>query len=498
VGDTMAAGAGLNASGVAEILCEEAPSAVFDLERWGAPFDRGTEGLIAQFRAAPGAFPRTCLAGPRTGHALLNTLFEQVVRWGTRIYAGRRVLSLVVKDERCFGVVAMDPATGDVMALGAKAVILAAGGCGQIYGRTSNALHCTGSGMAMAYRAGVPLVDMECVQFHPLAIAGGRVLAPQALLQQGHLLNGRLDRFMETYDLQKMEHAGSAVIARAMAREIDEGRAFSDGCVRLDLPDMSARKRTELINGIRQDVIRFVGMDPRDEPIPIAPVQRCILGGVAVDEHGMTCIRGLLAAGECACTGAHGAHVLAGNAIPEALVFGRRAGERAVALCRKPTPAAEGVIEEGRQREGERIQRLLSDGSGERPAALRDRLSSIMWGKVGIVRDEAGLSEAIQEIRECRAAYADVAVAGESAEFNSDLMTAIDVGEMIDVAEAVALSARTRRESRGVHYRRDHPDMDDRNGVRHTRVTFSEAGPDVSYAPLGNVGNSVGSLSGSR
>ncbi|MEW6356291.1 MAG: FAD-binding protein [Planctomycetota bacterium] len=496
--DTTEAGCALNAPNAVEILCEEAPDAVFDLERWGAPFDREEDGLIAQSSAAPGAFPRTCLAGPHTGHALLNTLFEQTLRWGIRIYPERRVLSLVVEDRQCLGAVVLNPATGEVEAMGARVVILAAGGCGRLYGRTSNALHCTGSGMAMGYRAGAPLADMEFVQFHPLAVGGGRLLLPEALLERGHLLNGRIERFMEAHAIQHMEHAPGDVLVRAIAREIAEGRAFSDGCARLDFPDLSGRARASLVACVREEVKNLLGLDPVNEPMPVAPAEQCIIGGLDIDEHGETCIQGLLAAGECACSGAHGARVLTGNALLDALVFSRRAGERAGMLsARRKGAVAEGGIETHCKREEERIQRLLSNGSGESPCALRDRLASIMWDKVGPLRDEKGLSEALYGIRECRAAYANVRVAGQSPEFNSDLMTAIDVGEMIDVAEAIALSAQARRESRGVHYRTDFAQPDDSNGLGHTKVVFSESGPEPSYTSVGKA-DVVGSASGMR
>jgi len=483
---TVAAGEYLNEPHTAGILCEEAARAVFDLDRWGAPFDRMAGGLIAQRGAASGAYPRTCFAGRRVGHALLNTLFEQVIRWRIRVYEEHRVLALAVKDGQCFGAVALVPATGELVPMAAKSVVLATGGCGRLYEQSTNALHCTGSGMALAGRAGVPLTDMEFVHFHPLAVADGQVVLPMALLSAGAtLLNAVGDRFLE--DLSEGE-AGSLqpdVVARAIAAEIAEGRGGEGHGVRLDVSRLQARRLPVRLDELRREVARVGGMDPSGKAIAVAPAEQFAIGGVTTDEHGATAVQGLFAAGECAWTGAHGARALRGNTVLEAVVFGRRAGERAGHVAGKRSPVGvEEALQRCCRRTEESLKTLLSNGSGESPAVLRARLREVMQSHVAVRRSGSGLSRALQELRDCRRQYEAVEVSGATARFNSDLMAAIELGEMLDAAEAIAAGAARRTESRGTHFRADSPDRDDDKWLRHSAVSLSGDRPAVSHRPV--------------
>lgn len=313
-----------------EVLCREAPERVLEMEHWGTLFSRTRDGHIAQRPFGGSGFPRTCYAGDRTGHNLLHTLHEQVLRARIKIYREWLVTRLVVDGGRCTGFIAMHTPDSKLEAFRAKATVLATGGYGRIYQRSTNAIINRGYGISLAYHAGVPLQDMEFVQFHPTTLLGTNILITEgARGEGGYLYNNRHERFMEKYATGMMELAPRDIVARSIQTEVDEGRGFNGGYVQLDITHLGEKKIEERLGGIRQISIDFAGIDPVKEPIPVQPGQHYSMGGVSCDANGATPLEGLYAAGECACISVHGANRLGGNSLLETIVFGKRAGEHA-------------------------------------------------------------------------------------------------------------------------------------------------------------------------
>ncbi len=483
--DTVKGGDYLADQDSVEIMCQEGPRRVIELEHWGAPFSRDENGLIAQRPFGGAGFPRTCYAADRTGHVMLHTLYEQALKRGIRMYNEWHALNLVVRDGRCLGVVALDFITGEMHAIGAKAVILATGGYGRLYSKSTNALINTGSVQAVAYRAGVPLADMEFVQFHPTSLYGTNILITEgARGEGGTLLNSKLERFMSRYAPQTMELAPRDIVARAMQTEIAEGRGYEGGYLLLDLRHLGARKIMERLPGIRQIALDFAGVDPVEEPLPVQPAQHYSMGGIPTDSDGVTEMPGLYAAGECACVSVHGANRLGGNSLLETIVFGKRAGEHAARKAGKSAPPAEDPLKAEVGIQQEALNAWLCAGEGERPADIRDDLTHLMMDKVGIFRHEAALKEAAAQIKELRARFSRMAVRNRTLRLNQELMTALDVRGMLDLAELVTLGALARTESRGSHFRTDHKERDDENWMKHTVARATQAGPQLSYAPV--------------
>jgi len=310
-----------------EILCREAPERVIEMENWGTNFSRTDDGNIAQRPFGGAGFPRTCYAGDRTGHDLLHTLYEQVLRAGIRIYSEWLVTRLIVDKDSCAGFVAMNTADSKLESFRSKATILATGGYGRIYQRSTNAIINRGFGISLAYTAGVPLQDMEFVQFHPTTLLGTNILITEgARGEGGYLYNKDHERFMENYAANAMELAPRDIVARAIQTEIDEGRGFPGGYVQLDITHLGKKTINERLPGIRQIAIDFAGVDPVNEPIPVQPGQHYSMGGVSSNRDGQTPVKGLYAVGECACISVHGANRLGGNSLLDTVVFGKRAG----------------------------------------------------------------------------------------------------------------------------------------------------------------------------
>ena len=309
-------------------MCQDAPRAVLEMESWGTTFSRDEEGRVAQRPFGGAGFPRTCYAADRTGHNLIHTLYEKVVEAGIMVLEERFVLSLVVGGGRCRGLVALDIASGEVEAFTCKSTLLATGGFGRIFSRSTNAYINTGDGAALALKAGVPLRDMEFVQFHPTTLFGTSILISEAARGEGGVLTNAVgERFMSRYASKAMELAPRDIVARAIQMEIDEGRGLDGGYVNLDLRELGREKITERLPGIRQIAMDFAGVDPISASIPVQPGQHYSMGGVACDVDCRTALAGLYAAGEAACVSVHGANRLGGNSLLETLVFGKRAGE---------------------------------------------------------------------------------------------------------------------------------------------------------------------------
>ena len=464
------------------LMCENAPRILFEMERWGTPFSRFADGRIAQRPFGGGGFPRTCYAADRTGHVLLHTLYEQAVRQDLRVYDEWVVLRLVVRDKRVHGVIALNVLSGRLEAFAARAVLFATGGYGRVYARSTNALINTGSGIALAYRAGAGIKDLEFVQFHPTGLSETGILITEgARGEGGYLLNRDGERFMGRYAPKAMELAPRDIVARSMTTEILEGRGFRDSYLHLDLRHLGAKKIRERLPGIREITMDFAGVDPIDEPIPVAPAQHYSMGGIDVDKTGATEIEGFYAAGECACVSVHGANRLGGNSLLEAIVFGEVAGRGAGAYAKDGALADGGgaAMRDALAAEDDRLRRLVT-GDGPRPYPFRERLSRIMTEKVGIFREASALKAAQDEIRQIRHDAADMRVSLASRKCNQELLDAIDLFAMIDLAEMIAAGALRRTESRGSHFRRDFPKRDDARWLHHTVAHPNGDGPALT------------------
>ena len=467
-----------------EVLCREAPDRVMEAERWGTLFSRTVDGRIAQRPFGGSDYPRTCYAADRTGHLLLHALYEQCLSRGVTFYDECIATSIVTAADRgrCTGVLALDLATGEITAFKARGVVLATGGYGRIYLKSTNALINTGDGLALAYRAGVALKDMEFVQFHPTTLYDTNILISEACRGEGGvLLNMEGKRFMRRYAPRRMELAPRDIVARAIETEIREGRGFPGGYVHLDITPLGEDRIKERLPQIREICLHFAGIDPVEEPIPVQPGQHYSMGGIATDLDGRTALPGLYAAGECACVSVHGANRLGGNSLLETLVYGRRAG-RAAAEEALDSPASSFPPRALRDEES-RIHGFMKPREGERVLGLRKSLGAVMTDKAGIFRDENGLRKAHKAVQELRREYAGVYVRDHGKVFNTELSLAMELGNLLELAEVVVVSARERRESRGSHYRTDYPHRDDKRWLRHT-LAFAGEKVELGYEPV--------------
>ncbi len=471
----------------AEVMAREAIDRVYEMEHWGCPFSRTEDGRIAQRPFGGAGYPRTCYAADKTGHALLHTMYEQAVKRGIRVYEEWTVVSLVVKDKVCYGVIAMDLKAGRLEAFAARAVIFGTGGAGRTYGRSTNNIINTGYGMYVAYEAGVPLKDMEFVQFHPTSLYGNNVLITEAARGEGGYLYNRLgERFMERYAPKAMELAPRDIVSRSIQTEINEGRGFEGGFVHLDLRHLGAQKIMERLPAIRDICINFAGVDPIHQPIPIQPGQHYFMGGISTDVDGATEAAGFFAAGECACISVHGANRLGGNSLLETIVFGCRAGNKAGEYVQNASQPADLVkaMEEALGQARVRVDTLLRSEGREDPAAIRDEMRQTMIEKVGIFRDQAAMEEALSKIKELQERYRHISLRYRGSRYNLDLYTNLELGGQLVLAEIITLGALARRESRGSHARLRFPERDDANWLKHTLAYHTPDGPRLAYAPV--------------
>ncbi len=401
-----------------------------------------------------------------------------------KVYEEFFAWKLVVDDDRCQGVIAWDLLNGGLKTIGAKTVILATGGAGRLYAGTTNAYACTGDGMAMALRAGVPLKDMEMMQFHPTTLAPTGVLITEGCRGEGaYLLNSEGERFLKNYAPNAMELASRDVISRAEQTEIDEGRGV-DGNVLLDLRHLGAEKILERLHGTRELSMVFAGVDPIKEPIPVRPGSHYHMGGVDTDsELGKTELEGLYAAGECACVSVHGANRLGGNALMETITYGRRAGAAAAdwALTNTTVTVPPGV-EADAQRE---LKTLLDRRDGERPWQIRDELAKTMHENFGVFRREKQMKEQERIVGYLRERYENVVVDDKGEVFNNDLTQALELGFLLELAACMLVAGLERKESRGAHARPyDYPDRDDENFMKHTMVRWVADQPVLDWKPV--------------
>ncbi|MER6124431.1 succinate dehydrogenase flavoprotein subunit [Streptomyces sp. NPDC001795] len=505
--DTVKGGDYLVDQDAAEILAKEAIDSVLDLEKMGLPFNRTPDGTIDQRRFGGhsrnhGEAPvrRSCYAADRTGHMILQTLYQNCVKEGVEFFNEFYVLDQLITEvdgiKKSAGVVAYELATGEIHVFQAKAVIYASGGCGKFFKVTSNAHTLTGDGQAAVYRRGLPLEDMEFFQFHPTGIWRMGILLTEGARGEGGILRNKDgERFMEKYAPVMKDLASRDVVSRSIYTEIREGR----GCgpegdhVYLDLTHLPPEQLDAKLPDITEFARTYLGIEPYTDPIPIQPTAHYAMGGIPTNVEGevlsdnTTVVPGLYAAGEVACVSVHGANRLGTNSLLDINVFGRRAGIAAAEYSQKadyvelPENPAELVISQ--------IERLRSSTGNERVAELRRELQETMDANVMVFRTEQTIKTAVEKIAELRERYKNVAIQDKGKRFNTDLLEAIELGNLLDLAEVMAVSALARKESRGGHYREDFPNRDDVNFMRHT-MAYREVGDDgtesirLDYKPV--------------
>ncbi len=449
-----------------EVMSSEAGEAVLELERMGVIFSRGEDGKLGTRAFGGQKVARTFFVGAITGSAILHVLYEQALKLGLNVYEEWFVTKLIVEDGACRGVVAIDLKTGEMHTIKAKAVIMAAGGAGRVFEPSTNALICTGDGLSLAYRAGVPLMDMEMIQYHPTTLARTGILMSEAARGEGgYLLNSSGERFMEKTAPDYMELASRDVVSRAEQTEIDEGRGV-DGNVLLDLRHLG-RDYIEAKLGYLQEVsVEFLGIDMAEQPVPVRPGMHYIMGGIKTNVDGETIIPGLYAAGECANVSVHGANRLGANSLLDTVVFGRRSGAHAVEYIKNL--GGHSSSEDDLESEKSRIQALLDRPKGERVATIRNDMARGMTKGIGVFRDQNSMEGALENLIDIKSRIGGFSIENKGKVFNTDLMFALELEFMVDCAEAVVAGALTRKESRGAHFRTDITDRDDQNWLKHT------------------------------
>src|SRR6266511_1754324 len=471
-----------------EIMCSEAPGEVMHLEHIGVTFHRNESGEL-DLRAFGGAsMNRTAYVADITGQAMLHVLYEQVLKYSETIdrFEEWFVTSLVLNgDGVCVGAVARDVRSGRMETFAAKNVILASGGAGQCYKPTTNALICTGDGIAQAFRAGTPLMDMEMIQYHPTCLAETGFLITEGARGEGaHLLNADGERFMEKYAPNKMEMASRDVVSRAEQTEINEGRVFPDGTVALDITVVPRKRIHEALREIVLVGRDFAGVDITKEPIHIKPGNHYTMGGVKSDTDGRTAIPSLYAAGEVACVSVHGGNRLGANSLLDTLIFGRRSGQHSAARAKRievGTPPAAALADAENQ-----VAELLAHtpGNGPRISELRQELGATMDRHVAVFRDQSGIQQALETVKRLQEQLPHAYIDDRGTVFNQDVLGAIELGFMLDIAECTCVGALQRTESRGAQYRTDFPERNDDEWLKHIDLTRDTDAPEVSYSPV--------------
>ncbi len=470
----------------AELMCREAPNVVYEMEHWGCPFSRFEDGSIAQRPFGGAGYPRTCYSADLTGHVLLNTRYERAIACGVKVYTEYVVFALAVDEGRCHGIVALDQARGTLVRIGARATLFATGGYGRVYFHSTNALINTGSGIGIAYTAGIPMKDLEFVQFHPTSLLGTNILLTEgARGEGGYLFNNKGERFMERYAPKAMELAPRDIVARSIQTEMEEGRGFENEMGRymhLDLRHLGEQRIAERLPGIRRFCIDFINVDPVYAPIPIMPCQHYSMGGIDVNARCETVVRGFYAAGECACVSVHGANRLGGNSLLETIVFGKVAAQTIDPyLQQNGARPDERVLLRTQEQVEQKITRLTTEGA-ERPFAVFDSLRRAMDDCVGIFRTKGELEQGLAKVLEARERYKGVRISSPHLSMNYELIGAMELEQMIDVAHTIALGALLREESRGSHFRRDFTGRNDADWLKHTLATKGPDGePVISY-----------------
>ena len=463
-----------------EIMCREAGNEVIAMEHMGVIFNRDEAGKLGTRAFGGQRQARTFFVADFTGQALLHVLYEQVLKAGVRTYEEWFVLSLIIQDDECQGAVVIEIKTGEVHVIRAKAVIVATGGLGRVFEPSTNAMICTGDGIALAYRAGAPVMDMEMVQYHPTTLkSNGALMSEGARGEGAYLINSNGDRFMETYAPNMMELASRDVVSRSEQTEINEGRG-TNGCVFLDCRHLGSKLISEKLSQISDIAADFASVDMVKEPVPISPGMHYQMGGIKTDVNGVTPIPGLYAAGEAACVSVHGGNRLGANSLLDTLVFGRRSGEHAsdLAKSRSLSSIDEGAGDTDRQA----IQNMLDrQGSGELFGNIRLQMGQTMNKHLAVFRDEDGMQQALSKVRNLKEGFGKVTVGDKGKTFNTNLIFTLELGFMLDCAETIALSALDRKESRGAHFRTDMPERDDEHWLKHVLVRRGTEEPEIDH-----------------
>jgi succinate dehydrogenase / fumarate reductase flavoprotein subunit len=488
--DTIKGSDWLGDQAAIEIMVKEAPGIIYDYEHLGCVFSRLPDGRIAQRRFGGHSAPRANYSKDYTGHVLLHTIHEQALRHGVKFYSEWYCLDLIIEDNVCCGIVAMEILTGKIVTMRAKAVMFGTGGYGRAYKITSNALANTGDGVAIAYNAGVPLMDMEFVQFHPTGLYRHGILMSEACRGEGgYLTNSESDRFMEKYAPDKMELAPRDLVSRSEQTEIDEGRGVGPGGqgIYLDLRHLGREKILDRLPQIRELAIDFVGVDPIDNPIPIQPTAHYSMGGIPTDEDGQvicdadgTPVVGFYAAGECACVSVHGANRLGTNSLLEASLFGKRTG-KSIARFIKDGAVLKTIPGNPAEHHMRRIKTLLGKEGSESVESIAQDLKTAMTDNCGIYRDAQKLSAAENSVKELKTRFDKARIMDKSSRFNTDLLATIETEHLLTFSEVIVAGAQARTESRGAHSRTDYPTRDDDNWLKHTLAHKRDEGPDLSY-----------------
>ncbi len=471
-----------------EIMCREAPDEILWLEHAGVTFHRNGSGHLGTRAFGGASAARTYYVADITGHAILHVLYEQLMKYNEQIdrFEEWFTTDLLQNDDgRCIGAICRNLRDGALEVFNAKTVILASGGAGQAYRPTTNGLIVTGDGIAQAYRIGARLMDMEMIQYHPTTLAGNGLLITEGARGEGAwLLNAEGERFMERYAPNKLELASRDVVSRAEQTEINEGRGFPDGTVALDITKVPRRRTLEALREIVNIGRDFAGVDITREPIHIRPGQHYIMGGVKTDSDGLTTIPGLYAAGEVACVSVHGANRLGANSLLDTLVFGRRSGEHAAThALQMPMPSTPITRVSDTAAE---IQAIIDRPKGtRRVSAIKDELGATLNQYVAVFRDADGLDKAHEIVRRLHEEAPKAAIDDHGAVFNQDVIGAIELGYMLDVAEAVVVGAIERKESRGAQFRTDFPEREDAEWLKHIDISLNgDDVPDVTYSPV--------------
>ena len=489
-----------------EILCREAAPTIYELEHMGVPFSRLPDGRIAQRPFGGHTHPRAAYAADRTGHALLHTLYGELVRYNIKVYPEWYMLGLIVEDNISRGITVMDIRTGEIQTIHAKATMFGTGGYGRAFKITSNAFSSTGDGITAAYRVGLPLEDMEFVQFHPTGLfSHGILLSEGARGEGGYLLNGLGERFMSRYAPGRMELAPRDVVSRSIYSEIEAGRGAGPNAdyVLLDLRHLGKKKLDERLPQITELARDYLGIDPVTEPVPIQPTAHYSMGGIPTDADGRVVttidgrdqvIAGFFAAGECACSSVHGANRLGTNSLLEATVYGRRTGQTIASFLLNEAKGGTGLapMPSYAQKQAEdEIADLMSRRGNENAADIRKELQATMFGNAGVFRQPDKLTQQLGIINDLRERFARVSLDDKGRRYNTELVEALELSHLLEFSECIVAGALAREESRGAHARRDFPKRDDANWMKHTLAFRGADGrpqltyKDVRYGPEG-------------
>ena len=484
--DTLEAGAGLVEQGIASILCEEAVSDVISLEHMGVLFNRDDAGRIKPIRFSGSSQPRTSHSADSLGHIVIQVLYEQLLRVGVTTFDEWIVTNLLVDDQVCYGVIAQQLSTGRLHLLRSKTVILAAGGIGRMYEPNTSGFNSTADGIALAYMAGVDLMDMEFTQYHPTTLSGrGLVITETARSIGGHLINTNGHRFMDAYNPDTMDLTPRDTLARCIKTELDSGRG-QYGHIFLDLRHLDAKDISEGLPETKFLVKKLTGIDASKDLIPITPAMHRPIGGIRVNQFGETSLVGLYATGENSCNGAHGANLIGGNSMADSIVFGRRTGE---AAARYAQPINDSTRDHGYSllENEERTFKAMTPTSNSKDTlgSIRLELADVMNEHVGIFRDGSGLSKAQSKIAELTERFSLVSIGSPHGPYNPSFSSYLGLKHMLDVSSVIVACALGRQESRGTHFRTDYPEREDKEWKKHSIASYSDNGPSVVYKDVG-------------